>query len=83
MGKEASGEDADPIRMLPLEQVPVTSTETEETHPRLLEALGAARSREGEAPKREQEENVPSREVARVGRATGKRMASWMPTRRA
>ena len=56
--------------MLLLEQVPVTSKETGETRPRLLEAFTTARNREGEAPKREQEENVPSRDVARVGHNT-------------
>ena len=59
--------------MLLLEHVPVTSKETGETRPRLLEAFTAARSREGEVPKREQEENVPSREVARVGHDTRNR----------
>ena len=66
----ASGVGAGPHGMLLLEQVAVTSKETGEMSPRLLEAFRAARSREGEAPKGEQEENVPSREVARVGHDT-------------
>ena len=61
--------------MLLLEQVPVTSKETGETRPRLLKAFTAARSREGEAPKGEQEDNVQSREVARFGHDTRNRQA--------
>ena len=74
-GEQASGVGAGPRRMLLLEQVPVTSKETEETRPRLLEPFTAARSMEGEAPKGEQEENVPSHEVARVGHDTRNRQA--------
>ena len=61
--------------MLLLERIPVTGKETGETRPRLLEAFTAARSREGEAPKRKQEENVRSREVAQVGHDTRNRQA--------
>ena len=64
---------AGPSRMFLLEQVPVTSKETGKTRPRLLEAFRAARVREGEAPKGEQEENVPIREVAWVGHDTHNR----------
>ena len=61
--------------MLLLEKVLITCKETGETRPRLLEAFTTARNREGEAQKREQEENVPSREVAWVGHDTRNQQA--------
>ena len=72
---QARGVRTGPRRMLLLQQVLITSKETGETRPHLLETFTAARNREGEAPKGEQEENLPSREVARVSHDTRNRQA--------
>ena len=56
--------------MLLLERVPVTNKKTGDTRPCLLEAFTDAQSKEGVVLKGEQEENVESREAARVDHDT-------------